>query len=130
MTAAITTLFLLYFVFEGIRESWHYHESSKTSGIKSDLHPLFTVQRFCLFCVAGVLGFNLLLLISYVFVFSFIHDGAYYWHRNQLNPAIYPKKFFDSSTTSTAFFEFSFTWRLILFIIGISIFITTLIYTT
>jgi hypothetical protein len=122
---------LVYAYIEGIREALYYHEATKTNDtIKRNLHSLFFSQRLIVVCFCVLLNANYFLIASCVLMFSFFHDGSYYAERNRLNPAIYPKKFFDHSTTSTAFFEFSFTWRLILFIIGILLFITTLIYTT
>ncbi len=43
--------------------------------------------------------------LCYVLMFPFIHDGSYYTKRNELNPAIYQKKWFAQSDTSLAWFD-------------------------
>lgn len=126
---ALLSWYLVWALLEGIREAYYYHEATKSSDtINKNLHPDFTLQRLAVFIILFCCHLNILIIASLILMFSFIHDGFYYLKRNILNPAIYPKHFFDHSTTSTAFFEFSFTWRLILFIIGILLFITALIY--
>lgn len=120
---------LCYFIFEGIREAYYYHEASKTDDkIKDNLHFTFFLQRFIIFVIIFILGYNPFLILASILMFSFIHDGFYYYKRNILNPAIYPKKFMDHSTTSTAILEFGFPFRLFMFVNGLALFVITLIY--
>lgn len=75
-------------------------------------HKLWTIQRvlFALSICAVYYFFTkaTLLFLGYfgvVLIISspFFHDGFYYYVRHRLNPLIYPRGFFDQSTTSTAF---------------------------
>ena len=64
---------------------------------------------------AAVHGFSIVLM------FSFIHNGVYYIQRNKLDPNIYMRKFFDSSTTSSAWIEMDFPTRLGCFVCGVAV---------
>lgn len=70
--------------------------------------------------------FLLFLLTSWNWVlfavlgFPLLHDGIYYMTRNFLDENIYPKGFFDVSTTSTALFTVSFQYRAFLFVVGLA----------
>lgn len=136
LTLAIVLIWVLYSIIEGIREAYYYNLYYNASGIKNvNLHPLYTLQRglvlllisiFCVYWNVVVLKWDFILIIQKGLVllgglaslFPFFHDGFYYIMRNKLNPSIYPYKFFDHSTTSTAKFEFTFFIRVVLFIVG------------
>lgn len=101
---------------EGIREAFYYHA---LKGVKSqNLHGVYWIQRliFSVFLYVCTNGF---VLTFFICAFSFFHNGSYFLMRNKLDRLIYPKKFFDYSTTSTAIMEFNFSERLILLIIGL-----------
>ena len=73
---------------------------------------------------------GLLPVLCYIMAFPCLHDGIYYWQRNKLNPSIYPKKFLDQSTTSTARWTKYFTpvVRTLLAISGVACLISIQIY--
>ena len=52
--------------------------------------------------------------------FPFWHDGTYYQMRWNLD-RVYPKGFFDDTTTSDAKFNFDFTQRLLMLLFSILI---------
>ncbi len=112
-----------YAILEGIREGYYFHFKNTNKDVKVyELHPLFSVQR-ALFCIAVlVCTQDIWLAVSLPFLFSFWHDGAYYIQRNKLDPHIYPLKFTDYSTTSTAKIELNFEKRVWLFVIGLLLF--------
>lgn len=128
---AITTCFIVYFLIEGVREAYYYHKYSKSTAPRENLHPLFFIQRAEVFGIALLLEPTLsfgLILLSFIFMFSFIHDGAYYSTREYLNPGVYPDKFLSNSKTSNAFIELNHKWRVFLFAMGILLYTTALIY--
>ena len=122
MTIIILTLtFCVYSLFEGYREALYYYFRNKYV-VQKDLHEhlLFTFQRImmllCLFCSMG------LYVLWLPFLFTFLHDGAYYTQRNRIDGS-YPETFFAQSTTSTAVWDKlklgTPVLRIILFFIGI-----------
>ena len=70
-------------------------------------------------------------LISYIQTFIgytsykevFLHDGSYYAQRNDIDVRFYPKRFKDDSTTSKAFFEFSYMERVAFALAGCIFFV-------
>lgn len=109
-TLIAVIIWLAYSELEGFREGWHWHYKVMAKNEdKTDAHGFFMAQR-CLVGLLIVTVHSLLIhsinpcLILFMFMsFPFMHDGAYYYHRHILDNKIYPKKFFDQSTTSTAF---------------------------
>lgn len=100
-------IWILYSVFEGKREAFYFSYKVRSAiDHKVDEHAMFTIQRMfvailiCLVCFNGWLD-CILLLFSLMMCFPFFHDGSYYLTRKKLD-GIYPKGWFDQSTTSTA----------------------------
>lgn len=102
-------LWMLFSIYEGKREAFYFSYKIKVpiSQVKKiDEHVMFTIQRsfvaslICILCFNDVLN-CILLLLSLAGCFPFLHDGSYYWTRKKLD-GIYPKGWFDQSTTSTA----------------------------
>lgn len=59
-------------------------------------------------------------LLSSLPMFFFFHDGAIYLVRNDINKALYDKRWFDESITSSATLKtMSTNWRIILFSVGV-----------
>jgi len=56
--------------------------------------------------------------ISLALLFSFFHNGVYFMTRNKLDSKIYPKGFWDDSTSSTAKLDLNVKSRIILAVIG------------
>lgn len=112
---------------EGKRDGFFYNYRMNSTNIdKYNLHGLFTLERFLIFsliCWVNSLSYSLLNTgifgLSLVFIFSFIHNGEYYVTRNNLDKNIYPKRWWDRSTTSESFLEFNVVSRTFLFIVGL-----------
>lgn len=121
-----------YSIMEGRREGYYYH-SAVVSGDSSkfNLHSIFQLQRTIVFFICVLSFANIFISIaiglSMISCFSFFHNGMYYTTRNKLNKEIYKLKWKDDSSSSTAVFEIQYGERLLMFIIGIIIFIVTII---
>jgi hypothetical protein len=127
MTIILLISFLWAYL-EGKREAQYFHYKwgiPNPTKIK-DEHLEFTIQRSLYVIISSLLvGFifewwsSIILFISLAFTFSFLHNGSYYKRRNELNENVYPYRWKDESTTTTAKFSFSYKSRLIQFIIGV-----------
>ena len=125
MITAVTALFSAYAALEGRREADYFHFRWKDPMTKvDDEHFMFSVQRSIVAILAafastlvfgpwGLLGF-----VPLPLVFSFFHNGYYYVRRNQLDPEIYQKGWWDQSTTTTAKVSFGPIPRTSLAVIG------------
>ena len=120
-------LWVVFCIFEGIREGNYWHQVSITSKYpKHNIHALFLAQRVL---VAYCLSFSnaaLLNLLVMALVFSFIHNGTYDTTRYFLsNKTFYKKTWFGQSKSSTAVLTDIMTpvGRSIFFLIGVVIFI-------
>jgi hypothetical protein len=129
-------LFTLYVLLEGFREGYYWYFKSKSGGdnktfiFGADIHSLFAVQRGIIFCLFLFIYQDLVIILSFLLMFSFLHNGMYYTtrsliakHNNEKDP--YPLRFFAQSKTSTALTTKIFTpiIRTILFSIGFIIYI-------
>lgn len=115
---ALILIFVHYSALEGIREGFYYHAQPDTRSF--NLHYLFVIQRALFGLLILYISRDWVFCVGLVLIFSLFHNGFYFITRNKLNPEIYKKGFFSNSTTSTAFFEFSFPVRLILAVLGIA----------
>lgn len=141
---ASVVFWAVYAQIEGIREAyyWHVKNTFRVIDIKmpTDEHFLWSIHRFIVLLLA--LNFascyldnsgNMYLIIpaalSFMLIFPFIHDGFMYRQRNILNDRVYPKGFWDQSTTSTAKLTKYFTpvVRTICFVVGVITY-STVIY--
>lgn len=99
-----------YSLTEGIREGfyWHYENISKKV-CDFDINPVFNLQRALVLLISGgfmvqILGwYSLLSLLSMILMFSFFHNGTYYYTRNKLSGKIYEKGWKDESRTFPPF---------------------------
>lgn len=118
-------LYLIYAMIEAWEEAGYYHYRVKSGGTFYDKyeHTWFTLKRsimaFFMVLAIGdkIIGFET--LISLIMMFSFVHNGFYFYSRNQLNPEIYKKGWKDDSLTSTAKIELNYQVRLVLFWLGL-----------
>ena len=137
LVIVVTLSWYAYSMFEGMREGDYWHILGFTS-IKPGTfyeHITWSFQRFFVYCVFSMtLLFIcestkypfwdiLFILSSLPLAFVFIHDGVDYSRRHQLDSSVYPKGFWDNSTTSTSTLDklklTTFPKRLIYFIISI-----------
>lgn len=118
---------------EGRREAYYYHSAVKTGdSTKFNLHSIFQIQRaivlfiFILSCINVFI--SIAIAIAMISCFSFFHNGKYYSTRNELDNSVYPLKWKDDSTSSTAMFEIEYKERLFMLVIGVLIFILTITF--
>ena len=124
MIYSVFLLWVLFAILEGKREAnfWHHriHSSDYEVFKSKDRHPLFMLQRGSVLIVSGIASYYITGSIWWAFhifimnalLFSFFHNGMMYTERHLMDKAarprkgkwIYPKQWFDQSTTSTAFF--------------------------
>ena len=99
-----------YSLTEGIREGfyWHYENISRKV-CDFNINPIFNLQRSLVLLISGGfmvynLGwYSLLSLLCMVLMFSFFHNGTYYYTRNKLSGKIYEKGWKDESRTFPPF---------------------------
>lgn len=64
--------------------------------------------------------------LAAVLMFPLLHDGAYYQTREYIKPGTYKEGWMDSSKESGALLSFTFPARLILFLIGFTLYLICL----
>lgn len=124
-------IWVIYSLLEGVRDAFYYNSENKSSSTNTsryNIHWIFFVCRVCVWMLIGIIIYfsnqnNTLTLflfsISLSLIFSYLHNGIYYYMRNQLDPTIYQKAWFDDSNSSTAILEFDYKTRTLMMIIGI-----------
>ena len=111
-------IWCLFALYCGILEAFMFHNKIFIKHI----HTYFTIFRLTVAFPLAYFNDHLPVTVLFmVLVFPFLHDGVYYYTRNILNPRIYPKKWFDYSTTSNAIVSLNIFWRLILFIFALGL---------
>lgn len=136
------TIWILYSILEGLREGfyWHFKSGRKNSSLLKpnylslkvdiEIHPLFALQRgLMLLSTFGFMYYTIGLAqgiissLCLMLIFSFFHNGMYYLVRNKLNKSIYPLRWMDQSTESTAKMTKIMTYknRTIFMILGVLI---------
>lgn len=112
---------LIFAFFEGLTEArlWHHkYKVFKDRVVNTfDSHKAFAIQRGVVLIIMSILPYlhfddrsffiSGLFFLANALIFSFVHNGVMYSHRNYLSKQtsgkeIYPKKWFDQSTTSSA----------------------------
>lgn len=129
MIIKFTLLFgwILCSLLEGCRDSFFYHyRMNSTKPDKYNIHWLFTLERGILLsaiCFINSIYFStvntIIFTSSLILIFSFFHNGMYFTVRHLLDKTLYPKKWFDNSTSSTATIELSAVARAIMMAIGL-----------
>lgn len=128
----IFSIWIWYSVMEGRREAYYYYSAVKTGdSTRFNLHAIFHLQRALVLFVCIISCANVFISVAFavamISCFSYLHNGKYYATRNKLDNSIYPLKWKDDSSSSTAVFEIQYKERLFMFIIGLFIFLVTII---
>lgn len=96
-------VWIIFCLSEGVREGFYTHyENTSRKVCNFDLSPIFNIQRIIfLFAISSyllhVIGLlSIFSIISKSLMFSYFHNGTYYYSRNKLNERIYIKGWFDS----------------------------------
>ena len=130
LTTLILTnlIWILYSLLEGVREGfyWHYENMSKKE-CDFNINPVFNIQRtMVIIMMAGVLvhitgWFSLLSILCMILMFSFFHNGVYYYTRNKLSDVRYQKGWRDESKTFPSYFTLllKYNRRMSAFIFGL-----------
>lgn len=123
-------------ILEGCRDGFFY--SYRMNSAKSDnynMHWLFTSERGVILALICWIGLDYMSTIETAFFasslalcFSFLHNGMYYWTRNKLDNKMYPKGWWDESTTSESTIEFGARARTVLASIGFAAIATMLMF--
>lgn len=121
-------IWIFYSLLEGVREGfyWHYENMSKKE-CDFNINPVFNIQRtMVISMMAGVLvhitgWFSLLSILCMILMFSFFHNGVYYYTRNKLSEGKYEKGWTDESITFPSYFTFllKYNKRMSAFIFGL-----------
>ena len=119
ITLLITNLiWISYSLMEGVREGfyWNYENISKRV-CEFDINRIYTIQRSLVLTLVGgflvyTLGwYSLISLASMIVMFSFFHNGTYYYTRNKLQSGVYPKGWFDESKSFPPFHTSLYTYK-------------------
>jgi len=103
-------LWITYSLTEGVREGFYWHYENKSKRVcEFNVNRIFNLQRLLVLLLSG--GFltytlgthSLLCILGMILMFSFFHNGTYYYTRNKLNSSLYPKKWTDESDTFPTF---------------------------
>lgn len=139
--AFLFILWVLFSLSDGKRDGYYYHANNTSNNpAKENLHWLFSIIRLIFFTLIVIVSSyaypnqitfydlwkylpslpiqSTLFAIALCLSFSFLHNGIYYVTRNNLDSKVYPKRFFDNSTTSTSILEFDVNTRTIMFVIA------------
>lgn len=102
-------IWILYACIDGFKDGFYWHfKNTSLKNYKFEIHPIFSLQRGIVLLAIGTslyytIGiYSLLSTLSMILMFSFFHNGMYYYIRNKLDSNIYKLKWKDQSITSTA----------------------------
>ena len=123
----ILFLWVVYSILEGMREGYYYDAAMRSDKPYPNIHWIYFLQRGIVLFLVGVFMHSVILPMSLLFIFSYVHDGSYYTQRNDIDVRAYPRRFKDHSTTSTAFFELTYMERVAFALTGCVFFIAYLL---
>lgn len=131
----LLALWIVTALLEGTRDGFFFAYRMQSKPDKYNMHWLFTFERTVIMvliawiCSRSFSGLDTgVFALSLILIFSFVHNGQYYWTRNFLDKNIYPKKWWSSSTSSESMLEFSLVPRVFLAFVGIIGIITSLTF--
>jgi hypothetical protein len=115
--------YLLFAIMSGYLEGYFWAAYPPVSQRWS--HVALTILRvIVLFPVFWYVGW--LEAVAVALMFPIFHDGAYYQTREHIRPGTYPNGWLDYSKETGAIFSFQFPARLILLLVGFTLYIICL----
>jgi hypothetical protein len=115
---SINIAWILYSILEGLREGFYWHfKTNSRKDCNFEIHPIFSIQRGIVLTLIGILLYtfigwqSIISVISMMLIFSYFHNGSYYYTRHKLDDRLYVKRWSDQSTTSTAKMTKIMTYR-------------------
>jgi hypothetical protein len=126
-TALAIVCWVVFCIFEGRFEAilWHFWSARPLAAFNPHRTNLIIFRRASVLILASLA--HPLLAIPHILVFSFIHNGAMYSHRNNINPRAYPLRWqSEPSNDSTAKLNLTYNSRVALFVIGLFCYILCL----
>lgn len=125
LISTLTGLFIGYSMLEGVFQAHYYDLIPSNHSNHRNLHPYYMLARACVSALIWIALFEIsdailasVYIVCLACIFSFFHNGVYYYTRNFLNPELYKKKWWDHSETSKALIELGTGFRTALAIIG------------
>lgn len=125
MEIVIIILMTLFAVSSGIVEAILWSKMG-TLATKWNEHVFIVFQRgvfFLTFIICAYFEYtpkSIFLIFAFAILsYPYFHDGAYYWFRNVIDNKVYPRRWKDNSTTSTAIIEINYKTRVIFLILGL-----------
>lgn len=126
MQIPILLLFLVYFIADGKRDAIMWSKKG-ADAFPTNEHTVLGAMRIVLFTLV-LLKVSIFTWLTALLLFPLIHNGSYYYYREQIEPGVYPKKFWaEPSETSTAVVNFSLPYRVAFALMGGFVFLTYLI---
>lgn len=129
ITSALAIIcWAVFCIFEGRFEAilWHLWAARPLVSLNPHRTNLLVARRAAVLVIASLV--DPWLAIGHMLVFSFIHNGAMYAHRNDINPRVYPLRWrSEPSDSSTAKINLSFDSRVATFAIGILVYMSCLL---
>ena len=120
---ALLVFWIAYALLEGRREAYYFHYANRSGkSMQHELHPLFFLQRMLVSLIIFIilpLKKAIVMLLVFALVFSWFHNGMYYFTRNRLDEKVYKKGWTDNSISSTAKLDFDFYSRTTQLFLGI-----------
>lgn len=124
-TILIIIMMTLFAIASGIVEAILWSKLG-VMATKWNEHIFIVFQRglmFLIFLLAAYFDYSpktIWLILTYsILSYPYFHDGAYYWFRNVIDNKVYPRRWKDNSTTSTAIIEINYKTRVIFLILGL-----------
>lgn len=101
-----TLLWITLSILWGAIEARYYlYDNTSSKSDNYNAHTTFTIVRGIVLLLILIIVQDWKSVLCLPFIFGFFHDGMYYYQRNKLDNTIYPKKWFDNSTTSTSWMD-------------------------
>lgn len=118
------TMWWAFVVTSSMMEAAMFHQIRPQHNPKIDEHVLLTAMRIVVFF--GMFGVTLKaakLALMFAMMFPLVHDGVYYQMRHYFDKGVYPLGWRSDSTTTDAKFSFVLTDRIVLFVLGLILWI-------